>query len=375
VDSGFPYYISDVPGSVQGVVIPRWELDKVHDEEKLAAYDRNPIGAGIMKLVRHVPSEVMQFERFDDYFLPEGRVAFKSLDLRLVPEEATRVAALRAGETDIAPVSLATKKQVEAGGGRIIFGREGSYIQGEIWCWKPEFPCSKKQVRQALAYAMDVKLLQKLWGPEVFVPKGWAYITPSALGYSPELDPFPFDPQKARQLLSEAGYPGGKGFSPPLVINVWVSRAVPLLAESAQLVADMWKKELGIPVEVKIGEEAALKKARLGGLHGQVLWRDNETRVDGSSSLRTAFATPDQPSRQTDDPAIFKLAEETLAIFDPAKRHEAHNKMHRVLHDEQLRFGPGYINIPWAAGPRILEWAPFPVAFWPSGLHTIVLKP
>jgi ABC-type transport system substrate-binding protein len=262
---------------------------------------------------------------------------------------------------------------VEAGGGRLVFSAEGSYIMGELWCYKPEFACSKTKVRQALAYAMDLKLFQdKLWGPEVFVPKGWAWVTPSALGYSPEMDPV-YDPQKARQLLAEAGYPGGKEF-PTLVVNVWSSRAVPFLPESAQLAADMWKKELGIPVEVKLGEEADLKKRRLGQLHGQVLWRDNETRIDGSSSIRSSYGTPGHAAAQTDDPAIFKLAEETLGTIDPAKRHEAYNKLQRVLREGQYRLGPGYINLPWGVGPRVQEWSPFPMAFWPSGLHTIVLK-
>jgi hypothetical protein len=36
--------------------------------------------------------------------------------------------------------------------------------------------------------------------------------------------------------------------------------------------------------------------------------------------------------------------------------------------------GIGYLNIPWAVGPRIVTWEPFPLAFYPSGLHTITLK-
>jgi peptide/nickel transport system substrate-binding protein len=374
VDSGFPYYISDITGSVQGVVLPGWDPAKIHDDAMLAAYDRNPNAAGIMKLVRHVPAEVMEFERFDDYYNRETRVPFQSLDLRLVPEEATRLAALRAGEADIAPVSLGARKQVEDGGGRLVFSAEGSYIQGEIWCYKPEVPCTKTQVRQALALALDTRVFQdKLWGPEVFVPKGWAWVTPSSIGYSPELDPV-YDPEKARALLAEAGYPEGQGF-PTLQINTWNSRAVPFLPESAQLAADMWKSELGIPVEVRVGDEAALKKGRLGDLHGQVLWRDNETRIDGSSTVRSSFGTPDHAARQTDDPAIFALSAEALGTIDPAMRQAAYNKLYRELKvEQQYRLGPGYINLPWGVAPRIVEWSPFPMAFWPSGLHTIVLE-
>jgi peptide/nickel transport system substrate-binding protein len=103
----------------------------LHDAAVEAAFDKNPIGTGAMKHVRRVPASVMELERFDDYYyqpkngLPEDRrVRFKSLDLRLVPEEATRVAAIRAGEADMAPVTLGSKKQVEAGGaGWCLAGR------------------------------------------------------------------------------------------------------------------------------------------------------------------------------------------------------------------------------------------------------------
>ena len=216
-DAGFPAAIlSETGGNWYGVMPKR---PKVHDHGQDTAYDRNPVVAGPMKLVRHVPAEVMEFERFDDFYyqpkngLPEDRrVKFKSLALRLVPEEATRVAALRAGEADIAPASLNTKKQVEAGGGRLVFGPEGVYMYIRVMgCYRTQFPCHDKRVRQALAYGFDKNVIRdKLFGgPEGFHAKGWTHVNPSAIGYSPEVDPWPYDPAKDRQLLADAGYPGG----------------------------------------------------------------------------------------------------------------------------------------------------------------------
>ena len=89
----------------------------LRNEEEEAAYDKNPVGAGVMVRGKFVPSEVIEFERFSDfYFQPangfdeDRTVKFATLDLRLVPEEATRVAALRAGDADIAPVSLRARQ-------------------------------------------------------------------------------------------------------------------------------------------------------------------------------------------------------------------------------------------------------------------------
>jgi ABC-type transport system substrate-binding protein len=377
VDASFPGFISDTSGGCQGMVLPRWEFDKIRDEAMIRAYDEKPIAAGPVKLVRHIPEELMAFERYDEFYLPERRLKVRFVDLRKVPEEATRAAALRAGEADLAPISLATRKQVEAGGGRVVFGQEDSYIYIKLMGpWLPEFPISKKEVRQALSYAMDRPAMRdRLFGADVFQPKGWVFITPSSIGYSPELDPI-YDPAKARQLLAAAGYPGGKGF-PKLVLNTWSSRAVPFLPESAQLAADSWKRELGIEVEVKLGDETALKKVTNSDtlLYGQLLWRDNEARVDGGSSLRSSYGEPKNVGRAHNDSEIFKLAQEAMAVIDPTLRPQALNKMFRRLNEEQYQITVGYINVPWGVAPRVLEWSPQPMAFYPSFLHTVVLKP
>ncbi len=91
------YEISEAAGVNFGAVLPKWAT--LHDAQEEAAYDRNPIGAGIMELVKHVPADSMTFERFADYyyqpkngFSADKRVNFTLLHPRLVAEEATRVA-------------------------------------------------------------------------------------------------------------------------------------------------------------------------------------------------------------------------------------------------------------------------------------------
>jgi ABC-type transport system substrate-binding protein len=94
--------------------------------------------------VNHTAAESMQFERFDDYyyqpangFADDRRPRFTTLGLRLVPEQATRIAALRAGEADVAPVTLGAREEVEAGGGRILWGQEGAFFFARLLgCWE-----------------------------------------------------------------------------------------------------------------------------------------------------------------------------------------------------------------------------------------------
>ena len=66
VDSSFPFRnLGEVSGG-PWVILPKRAV--LHDEALEQAFDKNPIGAGSMKLVRHIPAEVMEFERFDDYY-------------------------------------------------------------------------------------------------------------------------------------------------------------------------------------------------------------------------------------------------------------------------------------------------------------------
>ena len=369
------------------VIFPKREVQ--HDEAEVEAYSQDPNGSGPMKLVKHIPSEVMEFERFGDYYyqpdngLPEDRrMQFTTLDLRLVPEESTRVAAIRAGEADIAPASLSAKKQIEAGGGRLVFGREGIYFRIMLLgCWHDlDFPCKDKRVRHALDYAIDKELIRDtlFGGSEVMEVKGWASTTPSTIGYSTELDPWPFDPAKARALMTAAGYknpdnPDGKDFG-PLIINTWPSSSMPFLPESAQLAGEMWKRELGLDTEVRVGDESALKKSTLAQtLNGQILWRDNEARVDAGGG-RSSYGTPDHKARLHNDAEFFDTVQAAIAVTDPSKRQAVLNELYLAQRDLSMELGVGYINIPWAVGPRVTSWEPFPLAFFPSAPHTIVLK-
>jgi len=369
---------------------PNWhhimpKRDKVHDTEVETAYDNKPIGAGFMKLTERVPASVMKFERFDDFYyqpengFPEDKgVKFQSLDLFLVPEEATRVAALRAGDADIVPASLATKQQVEAGGGRMVYGQEGVYVYvAFLGCWEPQQPCHDKRVRQAFEYAIDKELMRnQLYGPDVFETKGWNYVTPSTIGYTPAMDPWPYDPDKARQLLADAGYPNGEGFG-KLIVNTYPSSAMPFQVEGAQLAADFWRRELGLDVEVRVADSAGMEKMETAGeLNGQILWRENEARKDATSSIAAKYADPnaEDQDRVHNDPELFRMAAPAFAILDPDERAKALETVFAKLKEESYWLSIGYANIPWGVGPRVQTWEPYPLSAYPSAFHTITLE-
>jgi ABC-type transport system substrate-binding protein len=340
--------------------------------------------------------ESITFERFEDfYYQPDNgfptdkRYKFAELELQQVPEEATRAAAMRAGEADIARVSLATRDQIESGGGRLVFSEESAIIESHLWgCWKPEYPCSDKRVRQALNYAIDKELMrdQLFGGPEVMQIDGWWVVTPSTIGYSPELAPFPYDPDKARQLMAEAGYKtptnsSGKDFG-KLIINTYEDPVIPSLIESAQLTADLWRRELGLDVEVRVMDKVTFNQTRtltFEQFDGTVSWVAQNTRLEATGVARQYFLDLQKGGPSTrvhSDPKLFALMGKTItdSIADPQRTQEIFNTTYKQLQEEAYQISVGYINAPWAAGPRIATWQPYRVAEYASAMHTITLK-
>ena len=97
--------------------------------------------------------------------------------------------------------------------------------------------------------------------------------------------------------------------------------------------------------------------------------------MDGGTIARSSYGTPGHGGRRHESQELFDLANKTLGVIDPAERATSFNNLYRRLRDEQYHLGIGYVNIPWAVGPRVLTWQPWPFSFYPSNLHGITLKP
>ena len=374
------------PGGSLTKVMPKRE--HLHDEAEALAYDKNPIGAGIIKLAKHQLGEKMVFERFDDYyFRPDNgfhedrRLQYSTMEFVLAQDESTRIAAIRAGEADMGRVNLGAREQIEAGGGRLVFSPEARAFQIQPWgCASPDIPCHDIKVRQALAYALDKeKMKNELYGgPEVMQTKGYWLVTPSTTGYTPDLAPYAFDPEKARQLLAEAGYPGGRGFG-TLIVDTYISPYIPFMVESAQLAAEFWETELGIEVEVRQHDKTGLGRAKLttpADFNGHLFWGGNDTRASAAGITKLYYLNrdPEAGYYHHANVELWDIGDKTLATLGKGREAEAFNSLYRRLSEESYYIGVGYINIPWGVGSRIATWEPYPLSMWATAFHTITLK-
>ncbi len=190
--------------SAAGIVLPKKYLTEVGDEE----FKKHPIGAGPYKFVANKPGIEVTLEAFPKYW---RRVpAVKTLIMRSVPEATTRALMLRTGEADIAyaldgPDAEGLKKEP---GIQIVATKHASIF----WIvfakqWDEKSPWHDKRLRLAANYALDRKGISEAACLSFCPPAG--VIVPRVMEYALQVEPVPYDPAKAKQLLAEAGYPNG----------------------------------------------------------------------------------------------------------------------------------------------------------------------
>jgi peptide/nickel transport system substrate-binding protein len=191
---------------------------KAYAGKDSAFISKNPIGTGPYKLVRWSKDEEIVLEANDQYW--RGAPKIKTVVFRPIPDDAVRVAALQNGEVDVAvniPPHLAT---IIANHPKIFLSTAPSIRTLQLMFVTHEYDAqhkpvgpykgvtADKRVRQAIAYALDVDEIIKgvLDGKAM---RTATLLTPLHFGYDPALKPIKQDLGKVKQLLTEAGFPGG----------------------------------------------------------------------------------------------------------------------------------------------------------------------
>jgi peptide/nickel transport system substrate-binding protein len=191
---------------------------KYYREKELTHVARNPVGSGPFKFVRWVKDERIELEANESYW--RGAPRIKRLIFKPIPDDAVRVAALQNGEIDVAvniPPHLAN---IIANHPRLFLSTAPSVRTIQLMYYTHQFdaqhkllgpypgPVADRRVRLAMNHAVDVDEVIRT----VLDGKGLrvaTMLTERHFGFDPKLAPIKHDPARARQLLAEAGYPGG----------------------------------------------------------------------------------------------------------------------------------------------------------------------
>jgi peptide/nickel transport system substrate-binding protein len=304
-----------------GWVVPKKYVEKVGDD----GFKKAPIGAGPYKFVSFTPGVELVLEANENYWRKVPSI--KRLVLKVIPDEATRLAALKHGEVDVAysiRAELAQELQQTPG-----LTLKPTVIQSPFWLYFPEqwdakSPWHDIRVRQAARLALDLKTINQA------LTLGFSHVHGSMIPDNFEFfwkPPEPvYDPARAKALLAEAGFPNGfdAGF-----YNCDSSYANLAEATNNYLGAVGIRAKLRPLERVSFNQQYAEKKLKNIIQAGSGSFGNAATRFETFVVKGGAYVYGNYPDLDT-------MFEQQAVELDHAKRAEILNKMQQILYERVI---------------------------------------
>jgi peptide/nickel transport system substrate-binding protein len=324
-----------------GWIVPKNYIEKVGEE----GFKKAPIGAGPYKFVSFNPGVELVLEAFDRYWRHPPHV--KRLVFKVVPEETTRLAALKRGEIDIAYSirgELAEELQRTPGltlKPAVVQGVFNIYFADQ---WQPKSPWHDERVRRAASYAIDRD------GINQALTLGYSLVTGNAIVADHNeffwQPPAPvYDPDRAKKLLAEADFPkgfdGGEYFCDSSYANV------------GEAVVDNLQA-IGIRMKLLPLERAAFIKGYAEKSFKNVI-QSGPAPFGNAATRFEAYVVKGGPFVYGSYPDIDALYQQQAVELDHKKREALLHKMQQLLYERTI-FAPiwqlAFIN---GVGPRVGE--------------------
>lgn len=338
--------------STSAPIYPPKYLEEVGSE----GFSKHPVGTGPYRLVRWDDNEHV-FERNEDYFVgAQAKPEIKNLIVRIYPEESSRVAALLAGEAHIARAGSLSLDQIPTlESSRVVRPETVPILR--VWFLQMDAPGSSgvnvftdKRVRQAVNHAIDrqeiIDGLMLGYGLVIDAP-----CNPFQFGCDQDAArKYEYDPQKARQLLAEAGYPNG------FTVELWAYRDQ-LIAQAIQ----GYLEDVGIETELRwFAGQYDVASQHFGA--GEVpLWFGawgSYSIFDASAVLDVFFAEGGTFTYGTTEELEALLALGRSSV-DPEERAQAYREAISII-TEEAYWVPLFSGSVLAGVSESVDWKPSP---------------
>ena len=323
-----------------GWIVPKKYIEKVGED----GYKKAPVGAGPFKLVSFNPGIELVLEAFPDYWRKAPQV--KRIVMRSIPDESTRAAGVKTGETDFAYLfgGAAAEDLRRSPGIKIV----GPLIFGMYWLdfldqWDPKSPWHDRRVRLAASLAIDRNAINQAEMLGLGRPTG--SFVPPTFDFALSIDPPPLDPKRAKQLLAEAGYPNGfdAGDLTPLPPYTALGEEV-----------GGYLQGIGIRAKVRTMERATYLSAwRDKKLHGLLI---GATGAAGNAAARLEpFFSKGGIYAYGSLPEIDDLFQRQARETDRKQRETILHQIQRLVADRTLVAPIFQQAFLWGVGPRVVE--------------------
>jgi peptide/nickel transport system substrate-binding protein len=322
-------------------IMPKHLLEK--EDLNNTQFSRHPVGTGPYKLKEWITGDRIILVANHDYF--EGRPYIDRYIYRIIPDQATMFLELKSGgidEAGLAPIQYVRQTNTQYFKGNFNKFRYPSFNYTYLGFNLLDERFKDKRVRQAISYAIDkgeiidgvlLGLGRVATGP--FPPESWAY--------NPNVKSYPYDPRRAKELLSQAGWrdsdgdgwldKDGRAFEFIILIN----QGNDARRKTAEIIQSRLK-EVGIKVKVRVVEWTAFinefvdKKRFEAIILGWSLSRDPDC-YDIWHSSKTKEGEFNFISYRNDQ--VDRLLLEGRGVFDEDQRKKIYHRLHEILAEDQ----------------------------------------
>ena len=309
----------------QAKVVPR-ELVEAQGE----AFGSQPVGTGPFRFVRWERGKEIVLAANPEYF--DGPPKLSRLVFRIFAgERLDRVfAEFQAGALEDTPIPSKDYRQIIASQAyqhvrRPMFNLRHYGISTRMK------PFDDRRVRQAIVYAIDREaIVAEVWLGRYALARG--ILPPGTLGYNPKLKAYPHDPAKARELLAQAGYPGGRGLPP---VTIWSSvRSEEILREHERIRKDL--EAVGVATEFQYNPDWPSFSKAMAERKLPVFLRAWFADVPDPENFLPKLFHSASPWNYTGyaSPAVDALLEKARAESDMARRVEVYRRAEEMVMED-----------------------------------------
>ena len=316
---------------VQGIV-PK----KTTEAQAEKKFTDQLVGTGPFKLVEWKHDEQLVFEANPDYF--EGAPKIKKVVFKIIPDDTVRFLELKQGgvnfiqnalQPDMVPIAKETKGLKVITQESVIIYYVGFNMEDPIM--------SNVKVRQAIAYAIDRQaIIDHLLKGQASLATG--LLSPSNWAYEPDVQTYPYDPEKAQALLDEAGYPDPDGDGPePRLKIVYKTSTNALRIRVGEVLQDQLKK-VGIEItEIQAFEWAKFyEDVKDGNFQMYTLQWVGITEPDIFHSIFHSSMTPPNGRNRGrySNAKIDELTDKGRLVIDVEERKKIYSEIQKILAEE-----------------------------------------
>ncbi len=326
IDKRRPYFLMKLTYPT-GFVVCREEVEK-----NGGRVDENAmVGTGPFKLEAYQAGYSVRLTANTDYH--RGRPLLDGILRPVMADSNTRQTNYESGELDYVDVQLAELPRIQEDA--TLSKELKQFDRANIWYLalnQQAFPPFKdKRVRQAFAHAINKDELMRL-ALRGMAKRAEGIVPPGVPGRDPDFKGLAYDPAKAKQLLAEANYPGGKGF-PKLTIKY--RQGYKYIEDGALAIRNDLKQNLGIEVAVTQVEWAMFLKQRENGTMPCYHLRWAADYLDPQNFLSVMLRTgAKENSIGYSNPEFDRLCDEADIESDAAKRAELYRQAEKIAVDD-----------------------------------------